>query len=296
MTEGFDFESWLEEAQTGLEHLKAKRESLVAEQETIKIALEDTDKEIGALASMLDAYIGSSPASAPEAEPERAARVTGIKKTAKRIAGELTIGVDWTIAQLIEMVQKEVPGAPEKSCRSAIQALAKDGVFIQSGQRGAWSYSSTIGKNPTEEPQEPAESAEETKAPEVADSAEGQESAKEAPAQGSLLDLSEEPSPAEVVVVGVAEVIVAIEKEMKKRKSLAMAEKNIGWIAADLHCDPKVVRDALKLMVEGDWELAYEGDQKVLRRKAEPGSREELKRTHIKDQPLFPDADRPPHA
>lgn len=295
MTEGFDFESWLREANDGLETLRAKKEALTREKETVELALEDTDREIAALESMLKAHTGTVPTPTEE-EPQKATRVTGVKGCARALAETMVIGAIITEDQLVSMIQEHIEGAREKSCRAAIQTLAKDGVFIQSGQRGAWSYSSTIGKDPTEEPQEPAESAEETKAPEVADSAEGQESAKEAPAQGSLLDVSEEPSPAEVVVVGVAEVIVAIEKEMKKRKSLAMAEKNIGWIAADLHCDPKTVRDALKVMVEGDWELAYEGDQKVLRRKAEPGSREELKRTHIKDQPLFPDADRPPHA
>jgi len=277
MTDGFDFESWLDEAQSGLDHLKAKREALVSEQETVRVALEDTDKEIAALASMLDAYIGSVPAP----EPERAARVTGIKKTAKRIAGELAIGVDWTITQLIEMVQKEVPGAPEKSCRSAIQALAKDGVYKLNPDATEQSYSTTIGNMPgsaqepeTQEAQEPAAEAQPPQG--VGE-------------QGSLL-------PDEVVQVGTAEVIIALEKEMKKRKSFAMGEKNIGWIAADLHCEPKTVRDALKIMVDGDYEFAYEGEQKVLRRKAEPGSKEELKRTHIEDNPLFPGADRPPHA
>jgi hypothetical protein len=266
MTDGFDFESWLEEAQNGLETLKAKREALVAKQEGIRIALEDTDKEIGALASMLDAYIGSAP-KADEVPKTRATRTTGIKKAAKSIAEELTIGVDWTIDKLVTMIQEMVPGAPEKSCRSAIQALAKEGVYKLNPDATEQSYSTTLGLEPT-------------------------------PQQVSLLEGVEG---AEVIVVGTAEVITFLTKKMKERTSLTsltIGDKNIGWIAADLHCDPKIVRDALKIMVDGDgdYEFAYEGETKVLRRKAEPGSKEELKRTHIKDQPLFPDADRPPHA
>lgn len=293
MTEGFDFESWLDEAQGGLEHLRAKREALLREQETTRIALEDTDKEIAALEAMLKAHIGVVPK--PAEEEAKAPRVTGVKGCARSLAETMTIGSVMTEDQIVAMIQEHVEGAREKSCRSAIQALAKEGIFIQSGQRGAWSYSTTVGKAPGEA-QEPSEEPPAEEAPEADDATPAQESAQEAPAQGSLLDVSDEPSPPEVVVVGTAEVIVALEKEMKKRTSFPIAEKNIGWIAADLHCDPKVVRDALKLMVSGDYEFAYEGETKVLRRKAEPGSKEELKRTHIKDRPMFPDGDRPPHA
>lgn len=292
MTEAFDFESWLSEAQDGLEHLKAKRESLAAEQETIRIALEDTDKEIATLAAMLDAYIGAAPPVQAEEPQEATKKVTGIKKAARRIAEELACGVDWSEDQLVSMVLERVPNASDASARKAIQALAREGVFIPGGQRGAWFYSSTIGtihKAPEEAPQEPAEAPKAEAAPEPVADETAPQPATEPGQQGSLL-------PPEVVVVGAAEVVGELEKVLKKRKFFAMDEKNIGWIAADLHCDPKVVRDALKIMVEGDYELAYEGERKVLRRRASPGSVEELKRTHIKDQPLFPDADRPPHA
>ena len=289
MTEGFHFETWLEEAQSGLNSLRAVRVRLETEREDLEKKLTQCDAEIAALEKMLEAH-GTAPAAVEE--PALPKRVTGIKKASIAVAEELTCGVTWGEDQLVNMVQGKVPGAPEKSVRRAIQSLAKDGVLIRNGHTRNWSYSTTIGKTPGS-PQEP----EAPRRPSgVAPPPAKQESAQEPPEQGSLLDVPEEPSPPEVVVVGTAEVIVAVEKEMKRKKQISVGEKNIGWIAADLHCEPKVVRDALKTMVEGDYEFAYEGETKVLRRKAEPGSKEELKRTSIQDQPLFPDADRPPHA
>jgi hypothetical protein len=288
----FNFESWLEEAQNGLETLKAKRGTLATEQETIRIALEDTDKEIATLAAMLDAYIGVAPPAQTEEPREAAKKVTGIKKAGHAIAEELVCGEERKEDQLVTMILSRVPDASDASARKAIQALAREGVLIPIGQRGAWSYSTAIGiiKGAQEEaPQEPSGAPQAEAASEPTESENISKPATEPGQQGSLI-------PHEVIVVGTADVIVALEKEMKKRKSFAMDEKNIGWIATDLHCDPKLVRDALKIMVEGNYELAYEGERKVLRHRATPGSVEELKRTHIKDQPLFPDADRPPHA
>jgi len=310
MTEGFDFETWLQEAHDGLKGLRAKREALERERETVETAIADTDQEIAALEKMLEAQIGVVPKyeGDPSKESVPTKRVTGVKKAVREFASEMVIGDPWTEDKIVTLIQGRVEGAREKSIRSACQGLAKEGVFIQEGKRGAWTFSTTIGVVPKDGhetthinltvtgPQEPAESPEESEAPASEESAPAQESTQEAPEQGSLLDVSDEPSPAEVVVVGTAEVIMAIEKELKRKKQVRVAEKNIGWIAADLHCEPKVVRDALKLMVEGDYEFGYDGDDKVLRRRAEPGSKEELKRTSIKDRPLFPEADRPPHA
>ena len=285
MTEGFDFETWLEEARAGLEALQAKREALMREKETIETALEDTDREIVALAAMLEAHSGAAPKLANGAPKSN--RKTGIKKAGRKIAEELTCGVEWTGDQLAEMLAKEVPDATPKSYYSALGALAHEGVFIRTGKRGSWVYETTIGKVPGEAVQEPSEGAEEPEAPETTDSSPEPQPTQESGQQALL---------PEVVVVGVGEVIAAIAKELKKKQHISMGEKNIGWIAADLHCEPKTVRDALKVMVEGDYEFGYEGETKVLRRKAEPGSKEELKRTSIKDRPLFPEADRPPHA
>jgi hypothetical protein len=328
--DGFKFEAWLESAHAGLKDLRARRLDLEAQKKSVEEALEETDKEIVALEAMLEAHIGAVPKY--EDKPKIARRVTGIKMTAKAIAEDLCIGVEWTEDQLVAMVREKIPEATESSTRKALQALAKEGIYTKVGMHGNWRYSTTIGRLPGEA-QEPADEPPAEEAQEDVAAATAQESAQEAPKQGSLLDGVEPPEkppkcpsckkplfvlngedrpdcscstwrlvdgkwtpgPLEGGTTE-AEVIVAIEKEMKKKSHISVGEKNIGWIAADLHCEPKTVRDALKIMVAGDFEFGYEGETKVLRRKAEPGSKEELKRTSIQDRPLFPDADRPPHA
>jgi len=270
MTEGFDFESWLEEAHSGLKALRAKKECLLIDQETIKVSLMDIDKEIAALETMLKSHVGVVPDQ--EKPTTKTKKTVGIKKAARAIAESMVIGVFWTEDQYVSMVQERIPAALDHSCRCAIQSLAKDGVLIQHGNRGARSYSTTIGRSP-DAAEEPAEE-------------------PPAPEQGVLPNLPE---------VTVEDVIAALGKEMSKRSTFPVGEKNIGWIAADLHCDPKVVRDALKVMVDSGvnghfYEFAYDGEKKVLRHQAKPGSKNELKRTPISDRPLFPGADRPPHA
>jgi len=266
--QGFVFFEWVKQARDGLSILRQRKKSLEQEREAIEVSLIETNKEILALEAMLSAH-GDIKVTTEESPPPR---VRGIRKVLTSIAKELAIGVDWDENDLIEMVIQELPDAKTSSIQGALRILAKEGVFEREMVNGRFLCKTKIGKWKKIEDDPPPHREKPTLEEQVME----EDCAK---------------------TVDQADVIIAIEKEMKKRKTFAIGDKNISWIAADLKCDPKMVRNALKVLVATmDLEIAYEGDAKVLRHKAEPGSKEELKRIPIKDNPLFPEADRPQHA
>lgn len=268
----FVFFEWVAQAKAGLAELQARKAALEEQRAAIDEALARAGDEITALEAMLSAHVAAKPEPVPM-------RVRGIKKALIALAKELPNGQEHEEADIVLRIQERVAGSKEPSIKDAIRSLGREGVFIRSTTDGVAYAASAIGAAP-----QPA--LEVVKDPEP--------HPEEAPTPESL---QPGPPPApNLSLMTTTEVIAALEKELKKRKTFTVAEKNIGWIAADLNVEPKVVRDALKVMVTGDYEFAYEGESKVLRRKAAPGSKEELKRTSIKDSPLFPDAERPQHA
>lgn len=286
--EEFNLSEVADTLKSGFKTLREKRDSLVQQQVMIEEDLDKTTKEMAKLDVMLRAYDLAGEKDKPDPVKEPITRVRGVKKALKKIASELTIGIAWDESKLISMVQEQVPGAKESSIKDSIRTLSNEDIlnrYISS--EGIRVCETTIGKPPGEG----IASGDAIKAAVKVGAEDGSTvlNTQEAK-QYNLLPGSE------IVVMGEAEIIVAIEKEMKKRNSFPISEKNIGWIAADLGVEPKNVRDATKVMVCGDWEFAYEGETKVLRHKADPGSKEELKQTQIKDKPLFPGADRPPFA
>lgn len=279
----FDFGAWVSEAQTGLAHLQQRREELLRQREEVDAALAQTCEEISALEVMLQAHGAAAPAptSTPEPAPKKP-KVTGIKKEARLLAETIPTGVKWKEEQLVKMVQERLVHAPEASIRQALHSLCKDRVFARTGKRGWWIYETLIGLEPVEGTPAPQEAPEPEEHPQAMNIDLEPQAAEEHP----------EKPPAN----GVYDVIKALEKEMGKRKQFEMGDASIGWIAADMSVDPKVVREALRVMVQGKYEFGYDGSMKVLRHKAKPGSKEELKRTKVGDNPLFPGADRPGHA
>lgn len=294
----FDLSEIANTLKSGLETLRVRRERLIQQQTDIEEDLDTTTKEMAKLDVMLRAYDLAEEKDKPEPEPQKpTVRVRGVKKSLKKLAEELTTGVVWGEDHLIGIIQAQIPGAKEVSIKDAIRTLGREGVFIRTIHEGSYVCETTIGK--PQDKNMPDGNAIKATVKVGTDDDPTSISVEYMPIEKAKAQETKQYNllpEAEIVVMGEAEIIVALEKEMKKRDSFPMGEKNIGWIATDLGVEPKNVRDALKVMVTGNWEFAYEGETKVLRQKAETGSKEELKRTQIKDQPLFPDADRPPFA
>ena len=89
--------------------------------------------------------------------------------------------------------------------------------------------------------------------------------------------------------------IVARIHRLLKSKPDGITGKDLAWLAADLNVEIGPIEAAIKSMGDAV-EMVKENGENILRTKAEPGSREELKRTKITDNPLFPNMDRPDHA
>jgi len=289
--EEFNFGEWVEQAQSGLATLHERKKLLEEKMNAAEEDLALTNKEIIALESILSTHNKT----APEEAPPSIVRVRGVKKALKKLAGELALGVTWGEDQLIHIIQEQIPGAKESSIKDSIRTLGREGIFIRSKNcEGTYVCETTIGE-PLDEDIASGDAIKTTIKVGTEDDptalkTEGVSVEKAKAQEAQQKSLLPKATPTQ------AEIIVALEKETKKRKYFPVGEKNIGWIATDLGVESKMVRDALKVMVTGNYEFAYEGEIKVIRHKAEPGSREELKRTRLKDQPLFPDADRPPFA
>lgn len=295
----FDFEAWVTEAQQGLAHLKQRERNLKEERDEIEEQLVQCGEEISALENML-----SAADSLPKPKPSTPIkRVYGVKKEAKLLAETLAIGVEWKEEQLVQMVAEKVPGARLRSIVRALSELAAEGIFTRSGQRSDWTYRTTIGVTPVDATPTPAPlplhrpKSEPTPDPDPAPEPEvdPEVTAKFPRANDPTDGYAEKPNEAEVQQLrDVKKTMDAIEKEMKKRKQFNISDSTIGQIAKELGVTNGTVREALKILVKGKYEVDYDGEAKVLRHRRT--ERDRLKEAKVQDRPLFPSADRPEHA
>ena len=268
----FDFEAWLAEAHEGLAILKGKRSELIELKAKTQSKLDSTEAEITTLEAMLVTHGGLS----PQEDEKNIRRTRGVAKTAKEIAQTLPVDIEWKEEQLVGMVMEKFhPDVPrEKSVRQALRKLGTEGVFTARKDGKQWLFKSIIGVQAV--PKDLDADADDTPP------------ADDAPPP-------EAPASEEDIVAATNTAIEAISDEMKKRRQLGIGDSHVKRIAEALNVPRKAVREALRQMVQGPYEMEYEGELKVLRHKKKT-EREALKQTRLTDQPLFPSADRPEHA
>lgn len=170
----------------------------------------------------------------------------------------------WTdLDSVTAILREEKPSVKESSVRSAIARLVRDGVLIQDPPVGELPKGTRADRrwkyNPTYQPEI-----------KVVVEATGQ-SPKQKIADGILRLMSHKPD--------------------------GITGKDLAWLATDLGVEVEEISEVINTkMAEGTMETAMENGVDILRAKAPPGSKEDLKRTKIVDRPLFPDMERPEHA
>lgn len=276
----FVFEDWVTEAKDGLFQMETERTELIEEQGRIEGKLEGLNKAIAAMQVMLEAHGVAYEKSKPKPK-----RVSGIKKTLLVIAGKLHINEDWSIVQLIEEIRKELPDAPEKSIRAAVLDLEKNKIFKRNPDLTGQHYSSTIGfitKKPQETAQEPPE---EPKVKETPKDAEP-ENIPAPDESGEIFKLSDSKTDEEVKD--------ALLKMLKKKPNgIPVSDTKIAWMATEIKVENKQVYNALKVLITEGYEFTFEDNKKIIRKVAEPGSKEELQRMKVNYNPLFEGMDSP---
>lgn len=189
-------------------------------------------------------------------------RITGIKKAVLKVASS-GHGGEWCESAMVAMVQNELPDASVKSIQGAYQTLVRNGVFVKvGGEKGNWvfGFANKVKIAPPETTTETA-------------------------AEGSF-ELTGGKT--------IEQVIDVLAKNIKiNPKGIVVSESKVAWMADEWHTDPKHINNAMKLMVKDGYEFAYEHGKKILRKIAEPGSKEELQRMQVEHNPLFPKADPP---
>lgn len=270
-----DFAQWKKETEDLLAGLKMQRASIQRNIEDQRKALGDVDAQIDEIEKgfVLTETITLEPANG-DAEKRRASGVLACLRTMAPLVK------DWTpVDDLILLVREAIPEAADNSVRSALLKLSDEGVMEHQGERRSHNKMFR-GKSaaPVGEAQVQAE--EKPKEPEA-------QEATRPPA----------PQPPASVPLLIPAVVEALKKMIARDKVMHIEEKNVSWLSVDIGTTEHNVREAIRMLVAADAvKIDYLDNRKVMSIMPTPGSKDELKQTHLSDSPLFPGMDRPPHA
>jgi len=283
----FDFETFQErvakqreadlaEARTGLEALEKQHTELEARRDELEAQIGDLDTKILELRSFLGVE--------KKKRKEPISRERGILAALRKVVAPEwgSLDICFTKPQSIEVIANEVrkvkPMAKDAAINDSLRMLTQEGVLEVSGFRSGRRWQYPGGTVP-----EPSQTQLETNGvPPVEDEPPVPENAPT--------------RPHDEIVADVAEHIVS---SITKAKD-GIGAKTIAWIMGETGADEQHIEAAVKrLQSEGKVEVSQSAngdDSTVIRFPAEPGSKEELKRTKITGNLLFPNMDQPPHA
>jgi len=256
MTREFFFDRWKQETIDGLRLMESERDTLQAEAQRIAERIATLNRDIEALQAVTSMF---------ENGEDDGKRDSFVKVTLAGVAKDRI--KDWVnLEGITEILRWEKPGVKESSVRSAIARLVRDGVLLQDPPVGDIPKGSRVERrwmfNPAyKEPQPPA-------APPA-----------DPPPKATKQQIAE----------GISKLL--------SHKPGGITGKDLAWLATDLGVEVEEISEVINTkMAEGTMETAMENGVDILRAKAPPGSKEDLKRTKIVDRPLFPDMERPEHA
>jgi hypothetical protein len=263
------------EARSGRDVLQAKLDEAVSKRDELDDEIAGLEEQIG----VIDKFLGEEESSAP--------RDSGVKRTIETIATSID---GWSLDEIASAVREYKPRVKVSSVRSALARLVKDGVLSVDGARGEkrWSY---IPKPLPDDEKKPA----------MVHTGEAKVETTDLPPSPEQAPAGE-PAPAPPRAKAEDEIL----SELHRRISEAAAKnddgvdsKTLAWIMADVGATSEQFELAVKRLVDAgvveDGVALTEDGGHVLRKPAEPGSKEDLKRTQVQGRMAFPGMDKPPH-
>lgn len=196
---------------------------------------------------------------------EEAPRDSGIKKTLETIASKID---NWNLEEVVDAVREYKPRVKESSVRSALARLVREGILSVGGEgkgKKVWSFSASVVQEPTAVPLAPVQPPE------------------------TVVKTDDE-----ILSELQARIATAVEKSMD-----GVDSKTLAWFVTDVGATNTHLSIVLERLVTAgiieDASSQHEAGGHVIRRPAEPGSKEELKRVNVQGRMAFPGMEKPPH-
>lgn len=281
------------EARAGRDKLKARLDEAESQRAVLDEEIEGLSEQI----DVIDKFLGEEESVAP--------RDSGVKRTLETIASSID---DWQFDAIAEAVREFKPRVKESSVRSALARLVRDGVLSVNGGRGdkEWSF---IQKPISEKTKVAVLNTGEAKVDTVdlppgpdkkpggglAAAVEKVKAEHDAQLDKTISPVSEsDRKPNEIIEDLKGRIILGVSKNAD-----GLDSKTLAWMMSETGATPEHLEFALRrLEEEGVIESATAQDEaggSIIRKPAEPGSKEELKRTSVQGRMAFPEAEKPPH-
>lgn len=134
----FDYDSWIAEAQHGLEDLRERRESIQVEIRRLTEEAEEIDRQVEKLYSILAGPDHKGEDREPSSSKQKGRRRPGILRSVRSIVAESSPGDTFAESAIATRVSNRIgEGVKMSSLRSALDKMVKDGFLRKdSGRRG----------------------------------------------------------------------------------------------------------------------------------------------------------------